>query len=279
MQLLFLEALVKTHEGDAPGVARSLRAMIALARSLDHEHLNVPHQYRTLHLDYLCDCLTRLISIVEFAEDDLKRLQRDLRSIPHREPFRRFLLSARVRGIMVHENPAMVNVKPLPWDNASLVWYLRLMRRVIAATEKPWPEVFAAAKAIEQELSEASEVQELSQLHQALFRDIGLPDSTWRLCMTLRVVAKIRATDAAIGAELYRREHGDWPSELAELVPKFLPEVPEDPFNGQPIRWLRTNEKLMIYSVDNDFVDNEAKNNRYWWPAAAVRVYRRTRGT
>ena len=35
-----------------------------------------------------------------------------------------------------------------------------------------------------------------------------------------------------IALELYRREHGDWPGSLAELAPRWLPEVPVDRING-----------------------------------------------
>jgi hypothetical protein len=61
---------------------------------------------------------------------------------------------------------------------------------------------------------------------------------------------------AAVAAERYRREHGDWPRALADLVPDYLPAVPLDPFNGQPLRYCRTESGAVIYSIGEDGRDD-----------------------
>jgi len=46
------------------------------------------------------------------------------------------------------------------------------------------------------------------------------------------------------------------PAELAVLVPQYLNEVPIDPFDGQPIRYRRTEAGYLLYSIMEDGQDN-----------------------
>jgi len=45
------------------------------------------------------------------------------------------------------------------------------------------------------------------------------------------------AAMVAIALERWRRAHGAWPTELAQLVPEFLASVPSDAFDGDPLRY------------------------------------------
>jgi hypothetical protein len=51
----------------------------------------------------------------------------------------------------------------------------------------------------------------------------------------------------ALGA--YRTDHKGYPAELAALVPKYLPAIPEDPFSGGPVRYKRDGAGYVVYSV------------------------------
>ena len=58
--------------------------------------------------------------------------------------------------------------------------------------------------------------------------------------------------------ERHAISHGSYPNELAELAPNFLPEVPKDPIDGSPIRYLKddTNGRYKLYSIGMDAVDH-----------------------
>jgi len=61
-----------------------------------------------------------------------------------------------------------------------------------------------------------------------------------------------RAVRVAIAMHRWRLAHPDqWPATLEELVPEYLSAVPEDPFNGLPLRWDRASR--IIYSVGADW--------------------------
>lgn len=69
-------------------------------------------------------------------------------------------------------------------------------------------------------------------------------------------MVKLDATLAAIAAELFRRDTGAWPGSLDELVPRYLPTAPEDPFDGGPLRLAMGKTGPVIYSIGPDRVDD-----------------------
>jgi hypothetical protein len=69
-------------------------------------------------------------------------------------------------------------------------------------------------------------------------------------------LALLRSGVVALAVERYRHEHGRWPNTLAELVPAQLEKIPPDPFDGNPIRYRRLPDGVVVYSVGVDGVDN-----------------------
>ena len=66
----------------------------------------------------------------------------------------------------------------------------------------------------------------------------------------------------ALAVERWRLAHaGGLPATLAELVPTYLPSVPVDPFDDQPIRFKRLPQGYVVYSVGPDGADNGGKDD------------------
>jgi hypothetical protein len=62
-----------------------------------------------------------------------------------------------------------------------------------------------------------------------------------------------------IALERYKRHHGNYPAELASLVPDWVSALPQDPVNGQPLRYrLNDDGTFTLYSIGEDGVDNGA---------------------
>jgi hypothetical protein len=71
--------------------------------------------------------------------------------------------------------------------------------------------------------------------------------------------AQVTAQSAAVGCSLerYRIQHGRYPETLAALVPQFLPVIPLDLMDGQPLRYARTDEgSFRFWSVGLDGKDD-----------------------
>lgn len=61
----------------------------------------------------------------------------------------------------------------------------------------------------------------------------------------------------AIALKRYRLKHGQWPEKLGALVPEFLPAVPQDWMDGQPLRYrLNPDGTYTLFSVGRDGQDD-----------------------
>lgn len=66
------------------------------------------------------------------------------------------------------------------------------------------------------------------------------------------ILARLRSTAVGVALRRWQRGHGGGlPEELTELVPGILNAVPEDPFDGKPLRWDRV--KGVVYSIGSDW--------------------------
>ena len=77
-------------------------------------------------------------------------------------------------------------------------------------------------------------------------------------------VARMGLRLTALAIERYRLANQDHlPAMLTDLVPTFLPSVPQDPFDGQPLRFKPLEKGYVIYSVGPDLKDD---GGREWQP-------------
>jgi hypothetical protein len=74
--------------------------------------------------------------------------------------------------------------------------------------------------------------------------------------------AILRGAIVAVAAERFRQARQRWPENLNELVPAYLSAVPRDPFDGQPMRYRRMADGVIVYSVGPDGKDNGGAINR-----------------
>ena len=70
----------------------------------------------------------------------------------------------------------------------------------------------------------------------------------------------VRTVLTALALEAYRAEHSRYPATLAELVPRYLSEIPTDPFSldGHPLRYRSepSGDGCLLWSIGPDGVDD-----------------------
>ena len=68
-----------------------------------------------------------------------------------------------------------------------------------------------------------------------------------------RIQSNLSALQIIAACHLYELKYGRTPDTLSALVPNFLEEIPRDPFDGKPFRYLQ--KEAIIYSVGTDLID------------------------
>jgi hypothetical protein len=78
-----------------------------------------------------------------------------------------------------------------------------------------------------------------------------------------RSQAQLRCAIMAVAAERYRLAKGQWPGTLDVLKEAgYVRGAPSDPYDGQPLRWLRLDDGAEVYSIGPDGEDNGGKMDR-----------------
>ena len=118
---------------------------------------------------------------------------------------------------------------------------------LIAALQRPEDEVFSAFKSWQSSTVIPSDCPSLG-ISVALSSDL--------ITREFRLLARSRALQTAIACERFRLSQGRWPSELSELVPDYMNAIPNDLFDGQPLRYQMIPEGIKVWSIGPDGRDD-----------------------
>lgn len=261
VRLLTLELEIHARRGDAQGAAQSLRTILATARSLQRQPIIVSQLVRVALNWVACKRLERLLPALRFSDTELARLDRDLAAIDYDAALRRALLGERAilfqhfadPTILGDELPAVAGWGPL--RNMDRAAFLLLMKKYIDASQATQIPLHGAMS------QAAAEVTAVLQSPSARWRypitRFMTPSSSAFFNALCCGKAQRDVARSAIAIERYRRIHGELPQTLDALVPDLLPKVPADPFDGAPLRYLRTDSGCKIYSVGQDRIDQQ----------------------
>jgi hypothetical protein len=263
-RLLTLEAYVRGHRGDAAGCAESIRAVCAARRSLDREPLLVCNLICVALHGMTVQAIADTLATVKYSDDDLRSFQSELRSFDPRSGLRRGFIGERVMGCESYQSGAFmmsdgVKNRHVPILSFDFAKYLELFDDLIAATDRNFPECLAAGPAIETKLK--SEAANPVKKFRSIATLLLMPATKASLDASGRGAGASASADAAIAVELYRRKHNRMPASLTQLVPDFLPSVPNDPFDGKPLRYIEQRDGFMIYSIGRDRKDDGGDRN------------------
>jgi hypothetical protein len=124
---------------------------------------------------------------------------------------------------------------------SSHVWLLRHFNAALEACRLPAAEQTARMKALSAEPAKAPALAKLLT-------------PAWIKCHEAfrREHAGTRCAIAALAAERYRLKHGQWPADLAALTLEFLAAVPADPYTDAPLKYCKTTNGVVVFSVGPD---------------------------
>ena len=89
---------------------------------------------------------------------------------------------------------------------------------------------------------------------------LTVPSFTPIIIKYRRRAAELRATAVVLALRQYQQAEQHSPQTLQDLVPKYLSEVPGDPFDGKPLRYrVRTDGRWIVYSVGPNQLDENGE--------------------
>jgi hypothetical protein len=130
-----------------------------------------------------------------------------------------------------------------------LWFFLETMEQGIALAALPCPGNLSITNFLN-----SAEKRAREQMH--LFAGLMLPSFSKLALREASTQALVLLTQAALATERFRLKTGKLPSALSELVPDYLPKVPEDPFDGAPLRYRTLPTGYAIYSIGEDGHDD-----------------------
>jgi hypothetical protein len=265
--LLTYDMLLRAQQGDADGALQSCRAIMNTARSLGDEPSLLPvlvryairgiataRTERTLAQGQPSEAA--LVAAQGLYQDEERQQLLVLGTRGERAWCERQAISLKNHKLSIRKLTDLVmgakTILPAEIEillNGSLdsqhAALLQLYNQVVEVAKLPAPEQNAAYA----KLSANSRSMPL------LARPL-LPMMNKLVGADLRCLAALRCTCVMLAVERFRLRHARWPDTLHELVPEFLCMVPDDPFDGQPLRYRRVADGVVIYSVFMDLQDN-----------------------
>jgi len=270
-RLFALRTRVSKARGDHAKAIESIEAIFAAARSQRHQ-LTIVEQLVAMAIGGLGYIETeRLLNETELSEEELARLSAAVSSVKPEEGLTRAMLGE--RAMIFHgfyhlgqltgsDDPAKFPGEgqlTLPVDCR---YYLDIMGQTIEASRMTYPDALGAAEQVHARMT--ADMKEPLARFTYTVTLLMAPAMNAAFEATARNVARRDTTLCALAAERFRRAHGRMPQKLDELVPEFLPGVPTDPFDGQPLRLNADAGELRFYSVAKDRKDDGGveKDNR-----------------
>jgi hypothetical protein len=78
--------------------------------------------------------------------------------------------------------------------------------------------------------------------------------SVIRGCVETRTIVNLTMT--ALVLERYRIETGAYPPALEALAPDYIDKVPVDPYDNSPLRYQKTGDQFLLYSISDNLTDD-----------------------
>jgi hypothetical protein len=279
--VLSYDILLKAQDGDMEGAMKSARCLLQAQRAIGDEPTMISMLVRVAIRRIAVTKLERILAQGEPSEKSLLDLQRLLEE-SEKDPL--LLIGARgeramgdgfLLSIQNGDTPAsqaLAGLGSSPKGTAEMLDNIRF--RFFPGSVKASR---AALLRLNNQVVELAKLPPEEQRQQMKTSNIGVEampklarllvgrvtPAAWQKVAEAshRDSADMRCSIVMLAAERYRKANGRWPDRIDDLVPRYLAKAPIDPYDGKPLRLLRTNEGLTIYSVSDDGVDNGGKLN------------------
>ena len=291
-RLYCLRAAVQCRHGDFAQSTDSIIIALRAAGSLQLEPCaNTQTAYAGLLMD-VYDAMAYLVSDQQFPVEQIRRLRAEMKDIDWESATRLAMIGMRtIEGYWVgfqklKDVDGSKGASPLlgdrvlrdvrPGDCAIL---LKLLSDGVDACKGTYPELWRRQlEFLDEEEHFFEDEKKRWPWDRNTVTSVMFPDCGPLFAVCAAGTAKHRCMLIVLAAEQQRREQGNYPSKLYELVPEYLTELPSDPFTGEPLRMRRDGERFTVYSVGTNEQDDGGEvglmESRHREPGVAVPPYR-----
>ncbi len=263
--LLSVEAVHHVEGSNPTAGVQAIKAALAVADSLASKPRLLAQHNRVLSQSLALSALERMVNRVELTEEQLASLSRAVTKAERPEAWMRAMVGLRCMLLAYCGNPERLDLErpasiivsgfqTLGFLDRGGVIFLKLMDESLAVRQLPAHERMTAARALNGKWQEALRtVFRIQESTSVILEDIK---------EELTEVAQLTVANTGLAIERYRVSHGQLPTGLDDLVPGYLSQVPQDPFDGRPLRYRRLEPGFIVYSIGSDETDDGGKQRR-----------------
>lgn len=254
-RLLELAAIVRAQQGDSEAALRCVEDGLRLGESLRREPGMIGHLLRIACNAAALTALERALNTTVFSDSQLRHMQAILGTIADGLDFSRVMVTEQCFMIELCREPLRRKeargLRTLPGylSDQGISDTLAYGRDYIEAATLPPPARLTRVRTLDQDLEDLS-------FFWHPFVKIGMPAVSRTVQLDIRFRAELDLAQLSLAIERYRLATGEVPERLGLLVAQYLDAVPLDPFDGQPIRYRRTEPGYRLYSIMEDGQDN-----------------------
>ena len=261
--LLNLEALLHAENGQTAASIDSVLSGFGFARSLAKEPSTISQLVRVACDGLTLSALERIMNRSELTDEQLIELIERLDKVEHSSDLTSAFVGERCMGLDfftapetigpgtfegMPARPILMLCRAVGLVDMDAVIYLDLMNDYLEANRLPYSQRQEAVDAVTDELESTSQIHIfVRSLMSALSRVTTIE---------LRAIAHLRTARVGLAIQRYRLAAGALPDTLSDLVPAYLDAVPNDPFDGNQLRYERRGAGFVIYSVGEDLSDD-----------------------
>ncbi len=268
-RLMALESIAQAEAGYLDGAVKSLTDGFGMGRSLRNEPIIISQLVRIACDGIIVKGMERVLNRASLSDLQLQSLEEAAASSESSASMTRALQNE-VSNTALHfeagdaakyvGNATGVPSSLMPGALGGLYGILGLndldrsimmaeAARLVEASRLTFPQSIDSADAL------ASEIEKLPRWAGRMAK-VLFPAMTRTLLAEGRGVATMRTARTGIALERYRLAEGHYPDSLDALVPRFLSEIPTDPFDGKPLRYQRRGGGYLVYSIGHDRKDD-----------------------
>jgi len=94
----------------------------------------------------------------------------------------------------------------------------------------------------------------------AILAKSGMVNTSWVITPPYRGQAFASLSQLALAISAYHAEHHSYPAALGDLAPKYISEIPKDPFSSSDFKYKLQDNGFLLYSIGLNARDNGGKN-------------------